>query len=76
MNRIIRPCFAMEIQEWGRAISRKRACIVARNQRTLLLMGRDDSSLLYTSCAMKPSKDNPMPQIIKSCAKKPKSSSS
>ena len=46
MHLIIRPCFAMEIREWGRAISRKRACILARNQRILLLIGCDDSSLV------------------------------
>ena len=46
MHLIIRPCFAMEIQEWGRAMSRKRACIVAGNQRILLLIRCDDSSLV------------------------------
>ena len=38
--------FATGIQEWERAISRKRACIVAGNQAILLLMGRDNSSLV------------------------------
>ena len=46
MHLIIRPYFATVIQEWGRAISRKRACIIARNQRMLLLIGCDDSSLV------------------------------
>ena len=46
MDLIIRPCFATEIQEWGRAMSRKRSYIVAGNQRVLLLIGCDDSSLV------------------------------
>ena len=46
MHLIIQPCFAMEIREWGRAMSRKRACIVAGNQRILLLIRCDDSSLV------------------------------
>ena len=32
MGLLILPYFAMEIQEWERVISRKRACIVAGNQ--------------------------------------------
>ena len=46
MDLIIRHYFATGIQEWERAISRKRACIVARNQKILLLMSCDDSSLV------------------------------
>ena len=46
MDLTIRPYFATEIQEWGRAMSRKRACIVAGNQRILLLIGCDASSLV------------------------------
>jgi len=36
----------MEIQEWGRAISRKRVCIIAGIQRILWLTSCDDSSLV------------------------------
>ena len=39
MHLIVPPYFATEIQEWERAISRKRACIVVGNQGILLLMG-------------------------------------
>ena len=46
MDLIIRHYFATGIQEWERAISRKRACIVARNQGILLLIGFNDSSLI------------------------------
>ena len=43
---IVQPYFATEIQEWERAISRKRACIVAENQGILLLICYNDSSLV------------------------------
>ena len=46
MDLIIRHYFATGVREWERAISRKRACIVARNQKILLLMSCDDSSLV------------------------------
>ena len=46
MDLIIQPYFATEIQEWERAISRKWACIVAKNQGILLLIGFNDSSLV------------------------------
>jgi len=43
---MIRLYFAMGIQEWGRAISRKRGCIIAGIQRILLLICCDGSSLV------------------------------
>ena len=43
---IIQPYFATAIQEWERVISRKSACIVARNPRILLLTGCNVSSLI------------------------------
>ena len=46
MHLILQPYFATEILEWGRVISRKRACIVAEDQRILLLISPDDSSLV------------------------------
>jgi len=46
MNLIVQPCSAMEIQEWERAISCKRECIIAGNQRMVLLIGCDNSSLV------------------------------
>ena len=44
MDPIIRSYFARVIRERERAISRKGACIIAGNQRILLLIGCDDSS--------------------------------
>ena len=46
MGLLILPYFATEIQEWERAISRKRARIVAENRGVLLLMSYNDSSLV------------------------------
>ena len=46
MDPIIRPCSATAIQEWERATSCKRVSIIAGNQRILLLIGCDDSSLV------------------------------
>ena len=42
----MRPYSAMEIQEWERATSCKGECIVAGNQRMVLLIGCDNSSLV------------------------------
>ena len=46
MDLVIRPYFATAIQEQERAISGMSACIVSGNQGILLLIGRDDSSLV------------------------------
>ena len=46
MNVIMRPYSAMAIQEWARAISRKRECIITGNQGMVLLIGCNDSSLV------------------------------
>jgi len=46
MDPIARYCFATAIQEWERATSCKRACIIVGNRRILLLIGYDDSSLV------------------------------
>ena len=46
MNPIIRPCSVTEIQEWERAASCKRECLAAGNQRMVLLIGCDNSSLV------------------------------
>ena len=46
MHLITQIYLATEIQEWRRAISRKGACIVAGNQRILLLIDSGDSSLV------------------------------
>ena len=46
MHLIVQPYFATEIQEWERAISRKRAFIVTENQGILFLIGCNDSSLV------------------------------
>jgi len=46
MNPITRPYSATEIQEWGRATSCKREFIIARNQRMVLLIDCDNSSLV------------------------------
>ena len=46
MHLIIQLYLATEIQEWGRAISRKGACIVAGNQRILLLIDCGGGSLV------------------------------
>ena len=42
----MRPYSAMEIREWERATSCKRECIIADNQRMVLLIGCDNSSLV------------------------------
>jgi len=46
MELIARSYFVTATREWERATSCKRACIVAKNQRMLLLTGCDDSSLV------------------------------
>ena len=46
MEPIIRLCSATETREWERAISCKKPCIVARNQRIVLLTGCNHSSLV------------------------------
>ena len=46
MNPILRPCSATEIREWERAASCKRECLAAGNQRMVLLIGCDNSSLV------------------------------
>ena len=46
MGVIMRPYSATAIQEWERAISCKREYLIARNQRMVLLIGWDDSSLV------------------------------
>jgi len=46
MDLIMRPYSATAIQEWERAISCKRECLVPGNQRTVLLTGWDNSSLV------------------------------
>ena len=46
MDLIIRPYSATGIQEWERAISRKRSCIVAGNPGMLLLINCNGSSLV------------------------------
>jgi len=46
MDLIGRPYSATAIQEWERAISCKREHLISRNQRMVLLIGWDDSSLV------------------------------
>ena len=46
MNLILKPYFVTATQEWGRAISCKRASIMAGNQRILLLIDFNNSSLV------------------------------
>ena len=46
MNLFMRPYSAMAIQEWERAASCKRECLAAGNQRMVLLIGCDNSSLV------------------------------
>ena len=47
MNPIVRPYSAMAIQERERAISCKRGCIIAENQRMVLLICGDNTRVVH-----------------------------
>ena len=54
----MRPYPAMTIQEWERATSCKRECPIAANQRTVLLIGCDNSLLVIGKLCDETSKED------------------